>query len=77
LRAQARQVDPATGFWSNLGAAFTVAVVPDVPAIVSLSTSAPPHSTSSVTVTGTGVAGQTISIYDGSGSIKTVVVVHS
>ena len=47
---------------------------PGAPAISTVSTPAKTHNTSSVTLTGTSVAGQTITIYDGSSSIKTVTV---
>ena len=39
-----------------------------------MSTPSPTWSTASVTLTGTGVAGQTLTIYDGSNAIKTVTV---
>jgi len=70
-----RQQAADTGFLST-ATAFTVTAYtdPGAPGITSVSTPAHTHTTASVTVTGTGVAGQTIRIYDGSGFIKTVVV---
>ena len=70
-----KQQDPISGFWSA-GSAITVTAFadPGPPVISTVSTPSHTHSTTSVTVTGTGVAGQTITLYDGSNSIKTVVV---
>ena len=69
------QQDPISGFWSA-GWPITVTAFadPGPPVISTVSTPSHTHSTASVTVTGTGVAGQTITIYDGGNSIKTVVV---
>jgi hypothetical protein len=71
-----KQRDAASGFWSPASSSVTVKafVDPGAPAILSVSTPANTHKTSSVTLTGTGVAGQTIVIYDGSYGINTVTI---
>jgi hypothetical protein len=70
-----KQQDPVSGFWS---AASTITVTgfanPGAPVISTVSTPSPTWSTASVTLTGTGVAGQTLTIYDGANAIKTVTV---
>jgi hypothetical protein len=73
---KAQQQDASSGFWSSFSSSFTVTAFanPGAPAIVTVSTPLPTKNTSSVTLTGTGVTGQTITIYDGSYAIKTVTV---
>ena len=72
----AKQQDVASGFWSGASSSFSISAFldPGAPAISTVSTPAKTHNTSSVTLTGTGIAGQTITIYDGSNAIKTVTV---
>ena len=71
----ALQLNPASGFWSNaVGFSVTAYVQPGPPAITSVSTPAPTPAKSPVTVGGTGVNGETITLYDGGTAIATVVV---
>ena len=61
----AKQKDPASGFWSALGSAFTVTINPNPATIsfVSVQTAAAAP-TASFTVSGTGVNGYAIKLYD-------------
>jgi hypothetical protein len=70
----AKQQDATSGFWSASSSSFTVTAYanPGAPSILTVSTPAKTHNYASVTLTGTGVAGQTITIYDGSIAIKTI-----
>src|SRR5262249_34931026 len=72
----AKQTDPVSGGTSTTSSSSTVGVYapPPAPVITSVSTPAATKTTSPVTVSGTGVAGETITLYDGGDSIKTVVV---
>ena len=69
-----KQQDPVTGYWSAYAPSAQVAVNPDVPAITSVSTPSPASPTASVTVSGTGVAGYSVKVYDW-GSLKATVTV--
>ena len=70
----AKQQDPATGYWSALGPAFTVTVNPNPVTIMSVSPqTAPAAPTASFTVSGIGGVGvgYTVSIYDNGVFLKT------
>jgi hypothetical protein len=69
-----KQQDPVTGYWSPYGPSVQVAVNPYAPVITSVSTPGPATPTASVTVSGTGVAGYAVNVYDW-GSLKTTVTV--
>jgi hypothetical protein len=73
----AKQWDATSGFGSAASSSFTVTafVNPGAPSISTATTPAKTHNYASVTLTGTGVTGQTITIYDGLSAIKTVTVV--
>ncbi len=74
LRAtQADAVWPLTSVLSST-VSFTIYVQPAPPAITSISTPAPTKTTAQVTVAGTGVAGETITLYDGSTAVGTTTV---
>ena len=72
----ARQTDPVWNLTSVLGAAVTVTVVPTPPppAIVSAVAGHAHGWATPVTVGGTGVAGETVTLYDGGTAIGTVTV---
>ncbi|HKI92083.1 MAG TPA: Ig-like domain-containing protein, partial [Gaiellaceae bacterium] len=72
----ATQTDPVWNLTSALGAAVTVNVVPTPPApvIVSAETGRGHGGHTPVTVTGTGVAGETVTLYDGNDAVGTVTV---
>ena len=70
----ARVQDPASGFWSSSSPSFTVTVDPNAPGITSVSTPAATTTSTSVTVSGTGVAGYTVKVYEGSTFRGSVVV---
>ena len=70
---QTDAVWPLTSGYSST-ASFTIYAQPAPPAITSISTPAPTKTTSQVTVAGTGVAGETITLYDGSTAIGTATV---
>ena len=72
----ATQTDPVWGFTSVKSSTVTVTVYapPPPPKITSVSTPAPTKTTTSVTVGGTGIAGDTITLYDGTTVIGTATV---
>ena len=72
----ATQTDPVWNLTSALGIAVTVDVVPTPPppAIVSAVAGHSHHRVSPVTVGGTGVAGETVTLYDGGEEIGTTTV---
>src|SRR5207244_1835948 len=65
---------PHVGLTSAASNTVYVTVYPDAPAITSASTPAVTTTTSPVTLTGRGDAGDTITLYDGSQSIGTVLI---
>jgi hypothetical protein len=68
-----RQVEPNTG--QKSGTVSTTVNLVDAPAPPSITVSAPGHGFyATVTVSGTGSAGETITLYDGSSAVKTVTV---
>src|SRR5262249_2391062 len=71
----ARVQDPSSGFWSS-NASFSVTVKPDAPVISVVSTPGPTTTSTPVTVSGTGVAGYSVKVYDGS-TLKATVTVGS
>jgi hypothetical protein len=66
--------DPSSGFWSAASSSFVVTIKPDAPAITSIPTPGPATPTAPVTVNGTGVAGYTVKLYDGSYFVGSTVV---
>ena len=72
----AKQTDPNSGFTGNAsaGAVEHVYAQPAAPTIGSVSTPAVTKTSSPVTVTGTGIAGDKITLYDGTTQIGTVTV---
>jgi hypothetical protein len=69
-----RQQDARSGFWSGFGSSFVVTVNPNAPLITFASTPGPASPSAMVTVSGTGVAGYTVKVYDG-GALKATVLV--
>jgi hypothetical protein len=73
-RLAAQQQDPASGFWSAAGPSFVVTVYPQ-PAPPGFTTPVPPpRSSIPVTLSGTGVAGHVVTVYEGATVIGTAVV---
>jgi large repetitive protein len=72
----ATQTDPVWGFTSVKSSTVTVTVYapPPPPVISSFAVGAVSHSSANVTFSGTGVAGETITLYDGSTNVGTVAV---
>ena len=72
----ATQTDAVWGFTSVKSSTVTVTVYapPPPPVISSFTTPAPTHTTTNVTFSGTGVAGETITLYDGSTAVGTATV---
>jgi hypothetical protein len=72
----ARQIDPVSGFVSASSASVvvTVGAQPAPPAITGATTPVATRSSSPVTLTGTGLAGKTITLYDGGTAIGSAVV---
>jgi hypothetical protein len=73
---KAQQLHPVSGFTGAFSSSFLVRAYdqPAPPVISSVSPPALTSATTPVTVTGTGVVGQTLTLYDGTVAIKTVVV---
>ena len=65
---------PHVGLTSGASNSINITIYPDAPPITSVSTPALTTTSSPVTVTGTGDAGDTVNLYDGSHRIGTVVV---
>ena len=69
-----KQLDPNSGFWSPVSGNLYVTVVPDPPAITVVTPPAATKTSTSVTVSGTGANGDTVTLYDGSHSVGTALV---
>jgi hypothetical protein len=71
---RALQLDGVSGFASGLSSSWTIGVFvpPPAPVVTGATTPAATRSTSPVTVSGTGVQGDTVTLYDGGVAIATV-----